>query len=52
MLDKVKLNYSRISIVHASDIKEILEELKIKRYKVRIASFDAINMYLSIKIHQ
>ena len=49
MFDKVKVNYSRFSIVHASNLKERLKELKIKRDKVRRASVDAINMYLLIK---
>ena len=30
-LNKGKVNYSRVSIVQASDLKEILEELKVKR---------------------
>ena len=41
---------SHVSIVKASDLKERLEELKIKRYKVKIASVDAIEMYSSITI--
>ena len=44
------MNYSRVSIVRASELKEILEELKVKKDKVTIASFDTINMYLSIKL--
>ena len=50
ILYKGKVNYSRISIVQASDLKERLEELKIKRDEVKIASVDAINMYPSIKL--
>ena len=50
MLDKVKVKYSCVSIVQASDLKEILEELKINRDEVKIAPVDAINMYPSIKI--
>ena len=50
MLDKGKVNYSRVSIVQAYDLNERLEELKIKRDEVTIASVDAINMYPSIKI--
>ena len=50
LLDKVKVNYSRVSIVQASDLKEKLEELKIKRDEVTISSVDAINMYPSIKL--
>ena len=45
MLDKETVKYSRFSIVQASDLKERLEELKIKRGEVMIASVDAINMY-------
>ena len=44
------MNYSRVSIVQASDLKEILKELKINRDEVTIASVDAINMYPSIKL--
>ena len=50
MLDKGKVNYSPIYIIQASDLKEILEELKLKRDKVMIASVDAINMYQAIKL--
>ena len=44
-LDKVKVNYSQNSIVQASDLKEILEELGLNREEVTITSVDAINMY-------
>ena len=50
MLDKVIVNYSRISIVQASERKERLEELKVKRDEVIIGSVDAIIMYPSIKL--
>ena len=36
-MDKGKLNYSRVLIVQASDLKEILEELKVNRDKLPIA---------------
>ena len=49
-LNKGKVNYSWVSIVQASDLKEILEELKVKRDEVTIASVDSINMYSSIKL--
>ena len=49
-LDKVKVNYSRNSIVQASDLKETLEEIGLKREEVTIASVDTINMYPSIKL--
>ena len=50
MLDKGKVNYSRVSVIQASDLKEKLEKLKIKIDEVTIASVGAINMYPSIKI--
>ena len=50
VLDKGKVKYSSVSIVQASDQKERLEELKIKRDEVTIASVDDINMYMSIKL--
>ena len=50
MPDKGKVNYSRFSIVQASNLREILEELRVNRYKVEIASVDAITMYPSIKL--
>ena len=46
ILDKGKVNYSRISIFQASEIKERLKELKINRDEVTTASVDAINLYL------
>ena len=49
-LDKGKVNYSRNSIVRASDLKETLEELGLRKEEVTIASVDAINMYPSIKL--
>ena len=48
-LDKGKVNYSRNSIVQASELKETLKEIGLKRKEVTIASVDAINMYPSIK---
>ena len=51
MLDKVKVKYSCVSIVQASDLKERLEELKINRDVVTIASVEAINMYPFIKLY-
>ena len=50
LLDKRKVNYSRVSIVQSFDINERLEELKVNRDKVAIASVNAINMYPSIKL--
>ena len=49
-LDKGKVNYSRFSIVQASDLKERLEEKKLVREEVMIVSVNAINMYPSIKL--
>ena len=49
-LDKGKLNYSRNSIIQASDLRETLEELGLKKEEVTIASVHAINMYPSIKL--
>ena len=49
-LDKGKVKYSRKSIVQASDLKETLEEMGLKKEEVTIASVDAINMYPSIKL--
>ena len=49
-LDKRKLNYSRNSIVQASDLKKTLEETGLKKEEVKIASVDAINMYPSINL--
>ena len=50
MLDKAKVKYTRVFIVQASNLKEILEELEVKRDEVMIASVDAINLYTSIKL--
>ena len=49
-LDKGKVNYSSFSIVQASDLTERLEDKKLVREEVTIASVDAINMYPSIKL--
>ena len=46
----IEVNYSRVSIIQSFELKEILDELKVKREKVIIASVDAINMFLSIKL--
>ena len=44
------MNHSRNSIVQASNLKETIEELRLKIEEVTIASVDAINMYPSIKL--
>ena len=45
-----KVNYSRNSIVQASDLKETLDELGLKKEEVTIVLVDALNMYPSIKL--
>ena len=50
MLDKAKVKYSHVSIIQASNLKEIFNELDVKRYEVTIVSVDAINMYHLIKL--
>ena len=50
LLDKGKVNYSHVSIVQASDLRERLKEPKIKIDEVKFDSSDANNMYLSIKV--
>jgi hypothetical protein len=49
ILDKHKINYSRYTIVQASDVKEKLERLNIKQNETTIVSIDAVNMYPSIQ---
>ena len=48
-LDKGKVNHSRNSIVQASNLKETLEEMGLKKEEVTIVLVDVINMYPSIK---
>ena len=43
------MNYSCVTSVQSSNLKQRLEELEIKRDGVKIASVDAVNMYPSIK---
>ena len=50
IMDKAKVNYSRVSVVQASDQRERLEYLEIKRDGVAISSVDAVNMYPSIQL--
>ena len=50
LLDKGKTNHSHVSIVQESILRDILEEPKIKIDQVKIDSFEAIIVYLSIKI--
>ena len=49
-LEKDKVNYSRDSIVQASYLNKILEELEVKREELTMTSVDAINVYTSIKL--
>ena len=50
LLYKRKVNYPLVFIVQASKLKEELEEQKVKRDEVTIASVEDINMYQLIKI--
>ena len=50
MLDKVKVNYSHVTIVQEYDLKGKLEEIGIKRDEVIIAPINDINMYPYIKL--
>ena len=52
ILDKEKLNYSQFTIVQASDLKNVFEELDINIDGVTIASVNSVNMYLSINSQQ
>ena len=44
ILDKVKVNYSRFTMVQASELKYKLEEIGVNRDKATLAPIDAINM--------
>ena len=43
-------NYSHVTSVQASDLKQRPEELEINIDGVKIVSLDAVNIYLSIKL--
>ena len=45
-----KVNYSHVSTVKSSNLKEIPGEIELKRDEVTIVSVDVINMYPSIKL--
>ncbi|MFZ9075453.1 MAG: hypothetical protein ACO2Z3_06590, partial [Flavobacteriaceae bacterium] len=49
ILDSYNINYSRTTIVQASDLKEKLESFSIKKNETTIVSIDAVNMYPSIQ---
>ena len=50
MRDKVKVKYSHVYIVQASDLKERLDEIELNIYEVTISSVYATKMYPSIKL--
>jgi hypothetical protein len=52
ILDKHKINYSKKTIIQASDLKEKLEKLQIHRSRNSISLVDCIAMYPSIKFLQ
>ena len=49
IFNKNGIDYKISTIIHAAQLKEKLEKLNIKRDEVTIASFDAVEMYPSIK---
>ena len=49
LLEKNEINYTKFTIVQASQVKEEWEILNGKRNEFTIASIDAVSMYLSIK---
>ena len=48
IFDQAKINYKKLTIVQASDLKGDLEYLRINRETETVASIDAIDMYPSI----
>ena len=52
ILDKNEVNYSRKTIIQASDLKEKLEKLNIQQSNNTIISFDCEKMYPSVKFIQ
>ena len=52
VLDKNKIDYTKKTIIQASDLKEKLELLGIRREAHSIISIDAKNMYPSVKFGQ
>ena len=50
ILAKANVNYSSVSIIQASDLKERTYELELNRYGLTITSVDSINIYSSIKL--
>jgi len=49
ILDGNGINYNRPTLVQASDLKERLEQLNLRRNDVTVVSIDAVDMYPSIK---
>jgi hypothetical protein len=49
IFDQNGIDFSRSTIIQASQLKATLEKLNIMKDKVTIISFDAVKMYLSIK---
>ena len=49
ILEKNKINYTKFTIVQASQVKEEWEVLNCKRNEVTTASIDTLSMYPSIK---
>eukprot|EP00957_Ditylum_brightwellii_P077623 5899262-Ditylum_brightwellii.AAC.1 len=45
-----EVNYSRFTIIQASDIKERLEDLAVQRRDVTMMSLDVENMYPSVRL--
>ena len=49
IFDKNCIEYQKSTIIHAAQLKEKMEKLNIKQEEVTIISFDAVDMYPSIK---
>lgn len=49
ILDENEVNYTKSTIIQASQLKTSLEKLQLKESEVTIVSFDAVEMYPSIK---
>ena len=50
ILDENNIKYDKFTIVQVSDMKQKVEELKIKKYENTIASIDIVNFYPSTRI--
>ena len=49
LFNKNNIDYQKATIIHAGQLKSKLEKLNLKQGEVTIASFDAVEMYPSIK---